>query len=152
MASRRPGPLHTTPVATRSASDSVARCMICFEPCPGNRSPSGHSTSRSLCRRITIHFHRVFAPLPPIRPGNSATSGPPAWAHNHVRGWTHRLGTTASAAPAGFTRQGTETSPGSRRTRKLPITHYTLVTWFTRETVYSAGARPKTGGVLNCTS
>ena len=52
--SRRPGPLRTTPVATHNASDSIARCMICFEPCPRNRSPSGHSTSRSLWRRITI--------------------------------------------------------------------------------------------------
>ena len=40
----------------------------------------------------------------------------------------------------------------SRRTRKLPITHYTLVTWFTWETVSSAGAISKTDGVLNCTS
>ena len=62
MASRRPGPLHTTPVATRSASDSIACCIICFEPCPRNRSLSGHSTSRSLCRRITIRFT-----LPPAR-------------------------------------------------------------------------------------
>ena len=56
MVSRRPGPLRTTPVATHSASDSIARCMICFEPCPRNRSPSGHSTSRSLWRRITIRL------------------------------------------------------------------------------------------------
>ena len=45
-----------------------------------------------------------------------------------------------------------ESSSRTRRTRKLPITHYTLVTWFTWETVSSAGARSKTDGVLNCTS
>ena len=54
MASRRPGPFRITPVATHSASDSIVRCMICCEPCPRNRSPSGHSTSWSLWRRITI--------------------------------------------------------------------------------------------------
>ena len=68
-------------------------------------------TSEDIKHQLIIIIHRVFAPLPPVPPGTSATSWPPAWAHNHVRGWTHRLGTTASAAPAGFTRQDTETSP-----------------------------------------
>ena len=36
---------------------------------------------------------------------------PCAWAHNHIRGWTHQLGTAASAAPAGFACRGTKTSP-----------------------------------------
>ena len=70
MASRRPGPLHTTPVATRSVSDSIARCIICFEPCSRNRSPSGHSTSRSSCRRITVRLT-----LPPgFRPTSSCSA------------------------------------------------------------------------------
>ena len=76
MASRRPGPLHTIPVATRSASDSITRCMICFEPCPRNRSPSGHSTSQSSCRRITIRLT-----LPP------GGAGIAQWLEHRTRDW-----------------------------------------------------------------
>ena len=95
MASRRPGPLHTTPVATSSASDSIARCMICFEPCPRNRSPSGHSISRSLCGR-TPHTSTGFSPhfllfgQQPQQPvdhllGRTTTSavGPTDWIRQH---------------------------------------------------------------------
>ena len=161
MASRRPGPLHTTPVATRSASDSIARCMICFEPCPRNRNPSGHSTSRSSCSRITIRLT-----LPPgFRPTSFCS------ATNRSYQLTTCLGAQPRPRldpPTGYDSIGCACrlhTPGhwsiskklqrrdeSRRTRKLPITHYTLVTWFTWETVSSAGARSKTDGVLNCTS
>ena len=148
MASRRPGPLHTIPVATRSASDWIARCMICFEPCPRKRSPSGHSTSRSSCRRITI---------PGFRPTSFCSA----------RNRSYQLTTCLGAQPrprldppTGYDSIGCACrlhTPGhwsiskklqrrdeSRRTRKLPIT---LVTWFTWETVWS-----KIGGVLNWTS
>ena len=161
MGSRRPGPLHTTPVATRSASDSIARCMICFEPCPRNRSPSGHSTSRSSCRRITIRLT-----LPPgFRPTSFCS------ARNRSYQLTTCLGAQPRpwlGPPTGYDSIGCACrlhTPGhwsiskklqrrdeSRRTRKLPITHYTLVTRFTWETMSSAGARSKTGGLLNCTS
>ena len=67
VASRRPGPLHITLVAMHSVSDSGTPCMTCFEPCPRNRRPSGHSTSRSLCRHITI---RLTLP-PDFRPTSS---------------------------------------------------------------------------------
>ena len=139
MAPRRPGPLHAIPMATRSASDSIACCMICFEPCPRNRNPSGHSTSRSLCRRITIHLT-----LPPgFRPTSFCSA----------RNRSYQLTTCLGAQPrprldrpTGYDSIGCacrlhtrghwniskklQQRDESRRTRKLPITHYTLVTGF----------------------
>ena len=85
--------------------------MICCEPCPQNRSPSGHSTPRSLCRHMP-HTSTEFSPhflLYGWKP--QLPVDPCAWAHNHIRGWTHQLGTAASAAPAGFACRGTKTSP-----------------------------------------
>ena len=93
-----------------------------------------HGNAR--CERFNHSLHHLLGTLPPelVRAYNnmphisivvlphflllgqatSATSWPlAAWAYNHICGWTHWLGTAASAAPAGFACQGTEISSRS---------------------------------------
>ena len=93
---RRPGQLHT-PVAMHSVSNSVVSCMICCEPCPQNRSPSGHSTPRSLCRHITTC---LTLPLS-FHPTSSSLAGNLSYQLTHVLGHT----TTSVVGPTNWVQQ-----------------------------------------------